>query len=257
MLTSVQLSRRCSPRVADRVTRPRPPLAARDGRSRLRAPGERANPSPSRTASRALGRFADSHNLCARAGRSGSSLPCHSRTGQQTALKSMSHSPVQETLSRPAPLVPGRSPSHAVSANAGAYRWPSGSSRSREDSRSSKAGTTPGAAGGTRQGSQRLDPAANAGAAAAGSPGNSKSAARAGARLALACAGPLGLATLMMPARVGPGPLRMWVPAHGAPSRRRPGLCQVNTSLPAVIRPDRKDGAVTSAGAGRVMAVML
>jgi len=115
----------------------------------------------------------------------------------------------------------------------------------------------PGAGGGTRQGSQRLDPAANAGAAAAGSPGNGKSAARAGACLALACAGPLGLATLVMPAQVGPGPLRMWGPARGAPSRRRPGLCQVNTSLPAVIRPDRKDGAVTGTGAGRVMAVML
>jgi hypothetical protein len=61
----------------------------------------------------------------------------------------------------------------------------------------------------------------------------------------------------MMPAQVGPGPLRMWVSAHGTPSRRRPGLCQVNTSLLTVIHPDRKDGEVTSTGAGRVMAVML
>ena len=63
---------------------------------------------------------------------------------EQTALKSMSHSPIQEPLSRPAPLVPCRSPSHAVSVNAKLYRWSSSSSRSREDSRSSKADTTPG-----------------------------------------------------------------------------------------------------------------
>jgi hypothetical protein len=87
--------------------------------------------------------------------------------------------------------------------------------------------------------------------------GNSESAARVEPRLALACDDPLGLATLMMPAQVGSGPLRMWVSAHGAPSRRRPGLCRVNTSLPTVILPDRKDGEVTSTGAGRVMAVML
>ncbi len=52
--------------------------------------------------------------------------------------------PIQETLSQPAPLVPCRSPSATVSANAEAYRWSSSSLRSREDSSSSRADTTPG-----------------------------------------------------------------------------------------------------------------
>jgi hypothetical protein len=47
----------------------------------------------------------------------------------------------------------------------------------------------------------------------------------------------------------------MWVSAYGAPSRRRPGLFRVN--MPAIIDPGRKDGKVTSTGAGRLMAVML
>ena len=55
----------------------------------------------------------------------------------------MSHRPIQETLSQPAPLVPGRSPSRTVSANDAAYRWSASSSRSRDDSRSAKADSTP------------------------------------------------------------------------------------------------------------------
>jgi len=66
-------------------------------------------PSPSRRTSRARGRFSDSHNPCAGGARR-SSLPYHSRTGQRTELRSMSHRPIQETLSQPAPLVPGVMP---------------------------------------------------------------------------------------------------------------------------------------------------
>jgi hypothetical protein len=185
-----------------------------------------------------------------------SSLPYHSRT-EQTALKSMSPFPDPgDLVPASAPGALPESPAHRFSERRGVslviQQLTVAGGRQILEGRHH-----PWATGDTRQISQRLDPAANADAAAAGSPGNSESAARVEPRLALACADPLGLATLMMPAQVGPGPLRMWMSAHGAPSRRRPGLCQVNTSLPTVIHPDRKDGEVTSTGAGRVMAVML
>jgi hypothetical protein len=185
-----------------------------------------------------------------------SSPPYHRRTGQQTAFKSMSHSPIEETLASQRHWCPAgvpRTPFQRTPRRIAGHPAAHGRGRTADPRRP----TPPLSHGDTRQISQRLDPVANADAAAAGSPGNSESAARVEPRLALACDDPLGLATLMMPAQVGPGPLRMWVSAHGAPSRRRPGLCRVNTSLPTVIVPDRKDGEVTSTGAGRVMAVML
>jgi hypothetical protein len=93
-----------------------------------------------------------------------SSLPYHSRTGQRTALRSMSHSPIQETLSQPPPLVPARSPSRTVSANADVYRWSSSSSRSREHSTSSNADSTPELPGSRASSASGSNPAANAAA---------------------------------------------------------------------------------------------
>ena len=125
------------------------------------------------------GQILDSHNPRA-GGTMRSSLPYHSRTGLVTALRSKSHSPIQETLSQPAPPVPCRSASRIVSSYAAPIRGSCHSSLSRDDSRfrSSKAATTPGPPDTRNTSASGSIPAANADAAPAGSPGSSDSAER-------------------------------------------------------------------------------
>ena len=186
-----------------------------------------------------------------------SSLPYHSRTEQQTALKSMSHSRFRRRCPSQRPWFPAgvpRPPFQRTPRRIAGHPAAHGRGRTADPRRPTpplghRRHETDQPA--TRSSGERR---CRSGRIAAG---DSESAARVEPRLALACADPLGLAILMMPAQVGPGPLRVWVSAHGAPSRRRPGLCPVNTSLPTVIHPDSKDGEVTSAAAGRLMAVML
>ena len=109
-----------------------------------------------------------------------SSLPYHSKTGLVTALRSKSHSPVEETLSQPPPFVPWLNASRVVSPSAVTMPGSFNSSMSRVDSRFifSKAATAPGKPDARNTSTSGSNQAANADAAAAGSPGSSDSAAR-------------------------------------------------------------------------------
>ena len=119
-------------------------------------------PSPSCTTRRARGRCSDPHSVCRLGEAVVAAVPQQNRAAHRAQVDVPF--PIQETLSQPPPLVPARSPSRTVSANADVYRWSSSSSRSREHSTSSNADSTPELPGSRDSSASGSNPAANAAA---------------------------------------------------------------------------------------------